>query len=88
MRKYNEDSDDGLSLESDVVYTERLHKFCNDLPFVTKRMKIREVEQLVSNFYDKEKFVTDIRNLKITKSWIGIWKIAVIKFSQDAQLKP
>lgn len=41
-------------------------------------MKIREVEQLVSNFYDKEKFVTDIRNLKITKSWIGIWKISAL----------
>ena len=40
-----------------------MHKFHNDLPFLTGRMKIRKVRKLV-NLYDKNEYGIDIRNLK------------------------
>ena len=49
----HEESDEGYSLEFDVQYLEKLHELHNDLPFLPERMKIRKVEKLVPNLYDK-----------------------------------
>ena len=53
IKNYNEESDEGYFLEVDVQYLEKLHELHNDLPFLPERMKIRKVEKLVPNSYDK-----------------------------------
>ena len=32
-KSHNEESDKGYFLKADVQYPEKLHEFCNDLPF-------------------------------------------------------
>ena len=46
-------SDNGYFLKVDVQYTEELHELHNDLPFLSERMN---VEKLVANLYDKNKW--------------------------------
>ena len=41
-------------------------KFTWTLPFLSERKKIKRIEKLVTNFYDKNKYVIHIRNLKQT----------------------
>ena len=49
---------------NDVQYSESLHNFHSDLPFVPERMKILKVEKFVSKSHDKTEYVIHIRNLK------------------------
>ena len=53
IKNYNEESDEGYSLEVDVQYFEKLHEFHNDLQFLPKIMKTEKVEKLVANLHDK-----------------------------------
>ena len=66
IKTYNEECDKRYFLEVDVQYPEKLHELRNDLPFLTKRMKIEKVEKLVANLHDKAEHVIHIRNLKQT----------------------
>ena len=63
-KDYNEGSDEGYFFETDAQYLEKLHEPCNDLPFLTERIKIEKVEKLVAKLHDKSKYVIHIRNLK------------------------
>ena len=54
IKNFNEESDEVYLLEVDVQYVEKLQKIHNDLPFLSKRMKIEKDEKLVAN----------LRNLK------------------------
>ena len=63
-KKCNEESDEGYFLEIDVHYLEKLYELHNDLPFLSKRMKIQKVGKLVANLHDKTEYVTHTRNLK------------------------
>ena len=49
-------------MEVDVQYLEKIYKLLNDLPFSDERMKIKKVEKLVANIYDKTEYVIQIRN--------------------------
>ena len=60
IKSYNKESDKGYFLEVDVQYTE-IH---NDLPFLSKRMKIEKFEKLKANFHNKTEYVIHIKNLK------------------------
>ena len=51
---YNENSDKGCFLQVDIRYLEKLHELHNDLPFLSKWMKIENVEKLVVNWHDKK----------------------------------
>ena len=64
IKNYNEESDEGYLLEVDVQYLEKLHELHNDLPFLSKRMKIVKVEKLVANLHDKTEYIIHIMNLK------------------------
>ena len=61
---FNEESDEGYFLEVDVQYPENLHNLRNDLPFLSERMKIEKVENLVANLHDKNEYVIHIRNVR------------------------
>ena len=56
--------DIGYFLEVDVQYLEKLHELYNDLSFLPKKMKIKNVEKLVANISIKTEYVIHIRNLK------------------------
>ena len=53
----------GYLLEVDVKYPKELHDSHNDLPFMCERLKIDGVEKLVSNLYNKVRYVIHIRTL-------------------------
>ena len=58
----SEESDKGCFLEADVQYLEKLHEL-HDLPFLPERMKIGNIEKLVTNLHDTTQVIY-IRNLK------------------------
>ena len=63
-KNYNEESDEGYILDTDVQYLEKVHEIHNDLPFLPEKMKTEKVEKLVANLHDKSEYVIHIRNLK------------------------
>ena len=67
-----------------------LHKLHNGLSFLPERMKIEKVKKLVADLLDKTEYVMHIRNLKQALNHGLVFKKVhcVIKFNQDAWLKP
>ena len=57
IKNYNEESDEEYFLEVEVQYLKKLHEIHNDLPFLSERMKVKEVEKLVANLHDKIEYV-------------------------------
>ena len=57
IKIYNEESDEDYFLEVEVQYLKKLHEIHNDLPFLSERMKVKEVEKLVANLHDKAEYV-------------------------------
>ena len=57
IKIYNEESDEDYFLEVEVQYLKKLHEIHNDLPFLSERMKVKEVEKLVANLHDKTEYV-------------------------------
>ena len=47
IKDYNEESDMGYSLESDLIYAPNLHNLNNVLAFLSERKKIEKLENLV-----------------------------------------
>ena len=45
-----------------LMFSIKLHKLHNDLPFLPERMNIEKVEKLVANLHDKTKDVIHRRN--------------------------
>ena len=90
QKSYNAESDEGCFLKVNVQYHEKLHELHNDLPFLPEKMKIENVERLVTNLHDKTEYVTHIRNLKQALNHRLILKevYRVIKFNQNDWLKP
>ena len=64
IKHYQEDINKGYILEVDVEYPKDLNNLYRDLPFSSERMKIKNYNKLVWNFYDKKEYVAHIRNLK------------------------
>ena len=64
IKRYNEESDKGCSLDVSVQYPENYHELHNDLPFLPEKMKIEKIENLVAHLHDKTEYVKHIRNLK------------------------
>ena len=85
IKSYNEESDEGYFLEVDGQYTGKLHDLHNDLPFLSERMKVKKVENLITNLDDKTEYVIHIINLKQALNSGLVFR--VIKFNQKAWLK-
>ena len=64
IKKYDEDSNTGYSLEVDTDYPKELFNLYKDLPFLPERKKVEKVEKLICSIEDKEKYVIHIRTLK------------------------
>ena len=47
-KSYNDDSDEGYFLETDVQYPGNVNNLRNDLPFLPQRMKTKNVEKFVA----------------------------------------
>ena len=63
MKSYNEKSDEGHFLQTDVQYLRKLHELHNDLPISPEILKIGKVEKLVANLHDITEYVIHMRNL-------------------------
>ena len=48
IRSYNEKNNEGYFLEVDVQYSEKSHKFHNDLPFLNEIKKVDKVKKTCS----------------------------------------
>ena len=75
--------------EVDLEYSEDLHDLHNDYPLAPERIKIRNVEKLISNLNNKTNYVMHYENLKLYESLgLKITKIhRVIKFKESAWLE-
>lgn len=51
-------------LEVDLEYPEELHNLHNDYPLTPESFRVKEVEKLIPNLYNKDKCVIRRRNLK------------------------
>ena len=63
---YNEKSVEGYVFEVDVQCPEKLLDFCNNLPFLSEKIKIEKIEKIIANVHDKKKYVIHIEKLKQT----------------------
>ena len=89
IKSYNEESDKRYFLEVDVKYPKQLHGLHNDLTFLSKRMKIENVQKLTITLHDKKENVIHIRNLKQALNHGLVLKKMhrVNKFNQKVRLK-
>ena len=83
-------SDEGYSLEVDILCQGNLHNLRNDLTFLPERMKIKKVENLGANLHYKTEHVIHIKNLKHAFNYGLVLKKfhRNINFNQKAWLKP
>ena len=93
IKNYDKNSNKGYFLELDVKYPKNLFNLHKDLRFLPERKKIKNVEKLVCDIEDKEKYVVHIRALKqaLNNENHGL-KLKqvhrVFQFNQKAWLKP
>ena len=76
-------------LEVDLEYPRDLHDLHNDYPLAPERLKINNVEKLIPNLWDKEKYIVHHENLKLyLELGLKVKKIhRGIKFRQKAWMR-
>ena len=76
-------------LEVDLKYPEKLHDLHNEYPLAAERMKVGNVEKLIPNLRDKEKYVLHHKNLKLyTSLGLKVTKIHKgVKFQEEDFMK-
>ena len=79
----------GYLVEVGIKYPRELHNLHNDIPFMCDKMNINGVEKLISNLYDKKKYIIHIRALKqAIDHGLILEKIhRCIRFRQSAWMK-
>ena len=88
IKNYDENNDKGYIFEVDVKYPKILHELHSDLPFLSERMEVNKCKKLVCNLFNKKKYVAHINSLKQALNHGLKLKYRVIKFNQEAWLKP
>lgn len=58
------DEGKGCILDVDLEYPLEYHNLHNEYPLAPERLKVGNVEKLISNLYDKKKYVLHYKNLK------------------------
>ena len=77
IKNYDEDSNKGYILKVDIEYPKDLHNLHSDLPFLSKRIKIKKCNKLVYNLHDKKRICCSYKSPKTSiKSWTDIKKSA------------
>ena len=77
IKNYDEDSNKGYILKVDIEYPKDLHNLHSDLPFLSKRIKIKKCNKLVYNLHDKKRICCSYKSSKTSiKSWTDIKKSA------------
>ena len=61
---YDEDSHKGYIFEVNIEYPKSLHNLHSDLPFLARKMKIKNCNKLVCNLNDKKEYVVHIKAVK------------------------
>ena len=76
-------------LEVDLEYPRDLHDLHNDYPLAPERLKIGNVEKLIPNLWDKEKYIVHHENLKLyLELGLKVKKIhRGIKFREEPWMK-
>ena len=76
-------------LEVDLEYPKDLHDSHNDYPLAPERLKIGNVEKLIPNLWDKEKYIVHHENLKLYEELgLKVKKIhRGIKFREEPWMK-
>ena len=76
-------------LEVDLEYPKDLHDLYNDYQLAPERLKIGNVEKLIPNLWDKEKYIVHHENLKLyLELGLKIKKIhRGIKFREEPWMK-
>ena len=76
-------------LEVDLEYPEDLHDLHNEYPLAPERLKAGNVEKLIPNLRNKERYVVHYKNLKLYENLsLIISKIHKgIKFKEEAFMK-
>ena len=89
IKNYDDDSNAGYFIKTDIEHPKELHNKHNDLPFLPERMKVNKCKKLVCNLYDKKDYVDHIKSLRqALNHGLKIKKIQkVLKFNQRAWLK-
>ena len=89
IKNYDENSDKGYFLETDIDYPKRLFNLHKDLPFLPERKKVEKVEKRICSMQDKKKYVSHIRTLKqALNHGLKLKKVhGIIQFKQKAWLK-
>ena len=76
-------------LEVDLVYPMNLHDLHNDYPLAPERIKVNNVDKLIPNLGNKEKYVIHYKNFKQYLS-LGLKLVKIhrgIKFEESPWLK-
>ena len=73
IKNYDENSDKGHTLETDVEYQKNLYKLHSDLPFLSERKKIEKCNKLVCTVKRQRKLCCSHKRFKTSfKSQINI----------------
>ena len=89
IKNYDEKSEVGYILEVDVQYLEKFYELHSDLPFLSERKKLGEVEKRVIRLEDNSEYVVHIKSLQQALNHGLIYKKVhrVISLNQDEWLK-
>ena len=74
IKKYNEESDEGYFLKSDLQYPEKMYELYNDLPFLPNKKKKKMPKSLLLIYMMKMKIYTHNKFKIGIKSWISFKK--------------
>ena len=76
-------------LEVNLEYPKKLHDLRNDYPLAPERLKIKNVEKLIPNLWDKEKYIVHHESLKLYEE-LGLKVTKIhrgIKFREEPWMK-
>ena len=86
----NTEDDTGYILQVDLEYPKELHDVHNDYPLAPESFKIKKIDKLTPNLYNKTKYILHLKNLQLYLSLgLKLTKIhKVLAFDQKDWMRP